>query len=683
MEQNMTALVTEAEKGSQAAYEALYRETKQMVYFTCFGLLQSEADAADQMQETYVTAFQKLDMLEEPEKFPAWIKRIAINKCKDFLLQKKSWLPLLEEEDIPVEEEDVDFLPEAYITVQSKRRIVQQIMQEELSDIQYRTVLLYYYDELSLAEIAGLMECSEGTVKSRLYTARERVKEGVLKYEKKHEDKLYSIAAFPFFVQLLRREAEELQVPEVPLDLLQGRKSRKPDFEGRENAKQGANRNQKGGRTGMEKQGFFSTTAGKIAVTVLALCIVGGGLAGILIAVSHGGQRTDQEGSSAEGNADIDEREDVSASKDEEFFCQVPFTDADTGEDYLSGHIRSAVSYDYEEDYTLSYLVLDDNHNLYKCKYASDIDDVYEENDAIKWNIELLYENTSLEGIEKYWLMDHYDMNTREKASGADGHEECMVIYGNGYVYRDGEEYNLNAILPIKELGANIGNGELFIVDTSGNLHYWANGKGLDSLGPGSLYPEYQPVGFLNYYEAPVSDELVQGNCMDVESSNVLMSDGRLVDSDSPIIFTEDFRAMIDVDKYTYEERVVMEGVKALYEGNFKMAVEDSEGKIHVGGPYSPTSIGELDQVVDSSYEGEIQGIYVGNLNAILLQTTDAYYYSGYCYDADTEIIPFAPLTILDSAPSPVKEVVDIVSIDNVEILFLLEDGTVWGYIDD
>ena len=91
---DMTMLVTEAKEGKQAAYEALYQQTKQMVYFTCLGLLNSEEDATDRMQETYATAFQKLDMLEEPEKFPGWISRIAINKCKDFLIRQKRWLLL-------------------------------------------------------------------------------------------------------------------------------------------------------------------------------------------------------------------------------------------------------------------------------------------------------------------------------------------------------------------------------------------------------------------------------------------------------------------------------------------------------------------------------------------------------------------------------------------------------------
>lgn len=683
MKQNIAALVAEAGKGSQAAYEALYQETKQMVYFTCFGLLKSEADAADQMQETYITAFQKLDTLAEPEKFPAWIKRIAVNKCKDFLVQKKSWFPLFEEEDIPVEfeETDADFLPESYITVQSKRKIVQQIMQKELSDVQYRTILLYYYDELSLAEIAGLMECSEGTVKSRLHIARERIKEGVLKYEEKHKDKLYSIAALPFLVQLLQREAAELQMPQIRPDFLQGIKRQKADSGWKGDSKQNANQNQKGEKPFMGKKGILSTTAGKIIAAALVLLIVGGGLAGTLIAASHGGQGNDSGGSGTEGNADVSEGGDGVISENEELFCQIPFTDAATGEDYLSGHILSAIFYDYDDDYAEIYMVLDDKHNLYKCTFfSSGPFDAYKENDEIKWDIELIYENTRLEGIENCWRMYHYDINTGDEEPGADGHEECTLIYGNGYVYRDGEEYDLNAILPIKKLGVNAVN-ELFIIDTSGNLHYWNNDKGVDTLN--SLYPDLEQVGFLNYYDAPVCEELCQGNCVDLVADEVLLSDGRLVYASSPTMMTDDYRMMLDVDRYTFEERVVMEGVKALYGNDLTMAVEDSQGNIYAVGPYSPSVFEEYREIVPCDYEGEIQGIYKGTLRSLLVQTTDKYYYSWCCHDVPegAALIPFEALTALDSASSPIKEVVDIGGIGNVEISFLLEDGTIWGYI--
>lgn len=302
---NITMLVTEAKKGSQAAYEALYQKTKQMVYFTCFGLLKSEADAADQVQEAYATAFQKLDMLDDPEKFPGWINRIAINKCKDFLIQQKQWLPLSEEKDISVKvlETEEDFLPEAYLMKQDMREIVLQIMQKELSDVQYRTILLYYYDGLSLTEIAEWMECSEGTVKSRLHNARELIREGVQKYEQKHDDKLYSIAALPFLVRLLQLEAEKLQAPEFNPDYLRNTKGQNPAYQ--QNLKQDAKPKQRKGRLQMGQKGFFSTTAGKIIAVAVTLLIIVGGIIAFLAIANHSKQMNDNQETWGSFTADL------------------------------------------------------------------------------------------------------------------------------------------------------------------------------------------------------------------------------------------------------------------------------------------------------------------------------------------------------------------------------------------
>lgn len=333
MKDNMTLLVSEAKKESQAAYEALYQKTKQMVYFTCFGLLKSEADAEDQMQEAYTTAFQKLDMLDDPEKFPGWINRIAINKCKDFLIQQKQWIPLSEENDIPVKdfETEEDFLPEAYIMKESMREIVQQIMQKELSDVQYQAILLYYYDGFSLSEIAEWMECSEGTVKSRLHNAKELIREGVQKYEQKHDDKLYSIAALPFLVRLLQMEAERLQAPEFNPDYLRNTKGQNPAYQ--QNLKQDTKLKQSKGRLQMGQKGLFSTTAGKIIATIVTLLIFVGGIIGFLAITNYSKQMNDnQENNSQETWGSF--TADLTYSYDEKYYA-VQEVDDTLGERYI------------------------------------------------------------------------------------------------------------------------------------------------------------------------------------------------------------------------------------------------------------------------------------------------------------------------------------------------------------
>ncbi len=607
---NMTTLVAEARNGSQAAYEALYKQTKQMVYFTCFGLLKSEADAADQMQEAYATAFQKLDMLDDPEKFPRWINRIAVNKCKDYLIQQKRWQSLSEERDISEElpETEEDFLPEEYLMRQDMREIVQKIMQKELSDVQYRTVLLYYYDGLSLSEIAEWMDCSEGTVKSRLHNAKELIKTGVQKYSQKHDDKLYSIAALPFLLRFFQMEAEKLQAPELNPDYLRNTKGQNPAYQ--QTLKQATKLKQKKGRLQMGQKGLFSTTAGKILAVSVMLLIIVGGIAGISTIFNHSGQRNNnQENNRQETETSgADRGEETDDSEKADLIGQISFTDAATGEDYLSSHIMSIKFWDFDDESNRRYLLLDDKHNIYFCTQQTDVSDLYQEGNKIQWHIELLYEDVKLDTIEDLWISYHHNLYTGEIEEGADGHEECMIIYGNGYIYRDGEEYNLNAIVPVDKLSlfcSALGSEDLLIIDTSGNLHYWRGGRGIDTLN--TYHPEYELVGFMDYFEAPLCEELQQtGNCIDLSGRGrmVLLSDGKLVDAYSPSSPGEWF----DLDAYTFEERTAMERVKALYAGG--NVILDTEGKIHLNLSYSLSTLERSEEIVACDYQGEILNIY-------------------------------------------------------------------------
>lgn len=214
-EQKIKELVQRMKQGEQSAYEEVYRETYRSAYFICLGFMKNEENAKDVMQETYITAFSKLEQLKEEEKFAAWLKQIAVNRCKRLLEQTNPMLMEAEDLDNLKKEENENFLPEEYITNKAKRKIVMDIMRKKLSDIQYQTVILYYFNDLEIDEIADMMECPPGTVKSRLSVARNKIKEGVLEYEKESKDKLYSFVGVPFLTSLLAAEASGMEVPDI------------------------------------------------------------------------------------------------------------------------------------------------------------------------------------------------------------------------------------------------------------------------------------------------------------------------------------------------------------------------------------------------------------------------------------------------------------------------------------
>ena len=213
-------LVQKATVGDRAAFEELYRMTCRSVYFTCLGLLKDEQEAQDITQDVYLTVFEQLGTLEDAGKFKPWLYRIAANKSIKRL--KKKQPSLLDDEQLEnLETEDNEnFLPEEYALNADKRKLVLEITRKVCTDIQYQTILLYYFNELSVAEIAEIMECLEGTVKNRLSVARSKIKEGVLQYEKKSGDKLHSFAAIPFLTTLFTAQMQDLPMPSFSLSFL-------------------------------------------------------------------------------------------------------------------------------------------------------------------------------------------------------------------------------------------------------------------------------------------------------------------------------------------------------------------------------------------------------------------------------------------------------------------------------
>ena len=214
-------LVLSAKNGNKKAFDKLYKLTSNDVWFTCVSLLKDEENAKDIMQETYITAFLKLDTLKDEEKFCGWITSIAVNKCKNKLKGKVEY-QIDDEVLIAETETDELMLPEEYINKAEKRKVLLQIIEDTLSFNQYQVVLMFYFNELSIAEIAQSLEISEGTVKSRLNSSRAKMKTAIEDYENKSGDKLHGVVVVPFFTTIFREQAKSLAVPNITIKLPNG-----------------------------------------------------------------------------------------------------------------------------------------------------------------------------------------------------------------------------------------------------------------------------------------------------------------------------------------------------------------------------------------------------------------------------------------------------------------------------
>ncbi len=210
-QEKLLELIRRSREKDLDAREELVRTVQNRVYYHCKKMLKNKEDAEDTTQTVLMTMIASLDKLKEPAAFWAWVNGITANQCKHLLTAPhKEWqIPEDEEGNSmleSVENLDETLVPEKVLDNEETRRMVLGLV-NELPPEQRMTVLFYYYDEMSVKQIAEAMDTSEGTVKSRLNYARKSIKAGVEDYERKGA-KLYGISPLVLLVFFLRQEAE-------------------------------------------------------------------------------------------------------------------------------------------------------------------------------------------------------------------------------------------------------------------------------------------------------------------------------------------------------------------------------------------------------------------------------------------------------------------------------------------
>lgn len=274
-------LVLQAAQGNKAAFGALYEETGRTVYFSCLKLLGDPQLAEDITQETYLTALQKLGTLAQPENFLAWVNRIGINLCKMHFRNNSA--PEDNSEEIIEEIPDEGLIPEEYVSNDAKRKIIMDIIDTVLTEEQRRSVILYYFDMLTVPEIAEVMNCTTGTVTSRLSAARKKIKEAVLIYEENNNDRLH--AAVPVFIlsKLLNKEASNTVLPKLTV------------FTGFASAANAVPDSVTSTKTISGGKVMFSTVKAKVIAGVCAAAVVGGGITAAVVLSSNGSKDNDND----------------------------------------------------------------------------------------------------------------------------------------------------------------------------------------------------------------------------------------------------------------------------------------------------------------------------------------------------------------------------------------------------
>ena len=207
-------IIKEAQAGNSQAFATIYDETVRTAYYVAKRILLDDAATEDVLQESYIAVYNHLSDFKTGN-LQGWVDTIVANRAKNYLRRKNPILfSEMETEEKPVvefEEEKIEFRPDEKVDYDETQRLVLEIV-DNLSPEQRLSIMLFYFEDKSVKEIAEICQCSENTVKSRLNYARKKIKEDVLELEKKGT-KLYSAPIIPFIIWMLSKKAKACQVP--------------------------------------------------------------------------------------------------------------------------------------------------------------------------------------------------------------------------------------------------------------------------------------------------------------------------------------------------------------------------------------------------------------------------------------------------------------------------------------
>ena len=205
--------------GDNEAFTIIYNESEKYIYSSIYRVVKGNYDAidmtADVMGDTYLEISQRFEQLKDDEKFFSWAGTIATRKCYAYIKKNKREV-LLSEDDATFEQlaDDDNIIPEEVMQSREAQRLLKEIIDRELNEMQKLCIVGVYYNEQKQSEIAKELGIPENTVKTHLSRAKAKIKAGVEELNIKKDTKLFSVVSF-----LLLLFKEDVQACEVPAQI--------------------------------------------------------------------------------------------------------------------------------------------------------------------------------------------------------------------------------------------------------------------------------------------------------------------------------------------------------------------------------------------------------------------------------------------------------------------------------
>ena len=171
------SILDKVKKGDENAFAELIDKYKLPIYKTAKAILKDEDDVCDAVQDTALSIYKNIKNLKNEKYLKTWIIRITINKCYDIITKRKLNEEKISKTKVNLNEVHSDF--DKTVIQKTDLENALNLLEEDLKII----TVLYYYDDLSVSEISDILNIPKGTVKSRVFRARERLYEILNKEE--------------------------------------------------------------------------------------------------------------------------------------------------------------------------------------------------------------------------------------------------------------------------------------------------------------------------------------------------------------------------------------------------------------------------------------------------------------------------------------------------------------------
>jgi len=172
----LATLLRRCQAGEVAAMQDLIQANQSAVFRLALSILDDPADAEEATQDAFLAALRALDQYRGDSTFTTWLYRITVNICRSHLRKRQAKARLLQALQPLSRLIGVSHIHPEEIAIQRENNAVLWNAINSLDEKHRLPIILYYYHDLTVSEIAGVMGVREGTVLSRLYTARERLR---------------------------------------------------------------------------------------------------------------------------------------------------------------------------------------------------------------------------------------------------------------------------------------------------------------------------------------------------------------------------------------------------------------------------------------------------------------------------------------------------------------------------